>query len=304
MLGDVRGLLMAPATLVLQVAHPVVGAGVEEHSRFREDPWTRLVHTIGSTVRFTYGSDPVALAEADRLRRIHARIAGIDRLGRPYQALEPSAYAWVHLTLAHFALDVQRVLARPLSPSEREVFYGEWRQIGLRLGVADTEMPRSWPAFVDYFATTVRTTLEDNQSVRDVLDVVRHPPPPSRKIPDRLWAPLSSRAGELQTLFTIGTLPLPVRELLGLPWSDDDQRLLQRRAATVRRAFDSLPRPLRTYPQVLPHALAARWWASAPALRWQAVATGLRRSPPGRPRDGWPEHGPRPPGASPPASAG
>lgn len=260
---------MAPATLLLQVAHPVVGAGVEQHSRFREDPWSRLAHTIGSTVRFTYGTDPVARVEADRLRRVHARIAGIDRQGRPYRALDPAAYAWVHLTLAHFVIDVQRVLARPLDPSERETFYDEWRQVGLRLGVADTEMPRSWPAFVDYFDTTVRTVLEDNRSVRDVLDVVRCPPPPTRQVPGWVWLPLSSRAGTLQTLFTIGTLPQAVRELLGLPWSNDDQRRLERRAAAIRRAFDALPRPLRTYPQVLPHALAAYWWASPPATWWQ-----------------------------------
>ncbi len=278
LLGDVRGLLMAPATLVLQVAHPVVGAGVEAHSRFRDDPWKRLAHTVTSTVRFTFGSDPVAAAEADRLRRLHARISGVDERGRPYRALDPAAYAWVHLTLAHFAVDVQRVLARPLTASERDAFYREWRQVGLRLGVADAEMPPSWPAFVDYFEATVRTTLEDNRSVRDVLDVVRRPPSPSRHLPDRLWVPLASRAGQLQTLFTVGTLPQPVRELIGLPWSADDQRRLERRAATARRVFDTLPRPLRTYPQVLPHVLAAYWWGSAPAARWEQATRCRQRA--------------------------
>ena len=32
--------------LVLQVAHPTVAAGVEEHSRYRQDPWGRLVRTL------------------------------------------------------------------------------------------------------------------------------------------------------------------------------------------------------------------------------------------------------------------
>ncbi len=252
---------MAPATLVLQVAHPVVGAGVAEHSTFRSDPWRRLVRTIGSTVRFTYGTDAVAAREADRLRLLHARIAGIDHRGRPYRALDPSAYAWVHLTLAHFAVDVRRVLGRPLTADRCDTFYREWRLVGTRIGVHDSEMPPDWSGFLDYFDTMVRTTLEDNRSVRDVLAVTRLPPPPARWLPDTAWEPLASRAGRLQTLFAVGTLPPAARELLDLAWSDDDQCHLERAAAFVRRVFEALPGPARTYPQVLPHLLAARWHA-------------------------------------------
>ncbi len=261
LLGDARGLLIAPATLVIQVAHPVVGAGVEAHSTFRQDPWTRLLHTITSTVRFTYGSDAVAAAESARLRSLHAQIAGVDTRGRSYRALDPSAYAWVHLSLAHYAVDVRRVLASPLTPAEQEAFYLEWRQVGLRLGVADAEMPGSWRTYLDYFEQVVQHTLEDNRSVRDVLQVVRHPPAPTHRLPDRYWEPLAERVGSLQSLLTVGALPVAVRDLLGLPWSEEDQHLFERRAATARRIFDSIPGPLRTYPQVLPHVLAARWRA-------------------------------------------
>src|SRR3989440_9384676 len=37
-------LLGGGAALVLQVAHPLVAAGVEEHSNYREDPWPSLPH--------------------------------------------------------------------------------------------------------------------------------------------------------------------------------------------------------------------------------------------------------------------
>lgn len=36
--GDIRALLWLPAALTLQVAHPAVGAGVDEYSVFRTDP--------------------------------------------------------------------------------------------------------------------------------------------------------------------------------------------------------------------------------------------------------------------------
>ena len=53
--GDIRGLLMLPAALTLQVAHPAVGAGVDEHSVFRTDPWGRGERSLSSLQLWVYG---------------------------------------------------------------------------------------------------------------------------------------------------------------------------------------------------------------------------------------------------------
>jgi uncharacterized protein (DUF2236 family) len=47
-MADDRGLLIGGATRVLQVAEPAVGAGVEQHSNFRAEPWRRLYGTLAS----------------------------------------------------------------------------------------------------------------------------------------------------------------------------------------------------------------------------------------------------------------
>jgi len=39
------------AALILQVAHPLVAAGVAEHSNYRADPWGRLYRTLDLTQR-------------------------------------------------------------------------------------------------------------------------------------------------------------------------------------------------------------------------------------------------------------
>src|SRR5437588_236302 len=62
--SDTRGVLLAPAALILQVAHPVVGAGVFEHSTFRTDPWVRLARTVRSVNRLVFASAPTAAAES------------------------------------------------------------------------------------------------------------------------------------------------------------------------------------------------------------------------------------------------
>src|SRR6266545_3466926 len=41
-------LLGGGRALLLQVAHPLVAAGVAEHSGFREDPWRRLEGTMNA----------------------------------------------------------------------------------------------------------------------------------------------------------------------------------------------------------------------------------------------------------------
>ena len=53
--GDVRVLLTAGYSLVLQVAHPTVGAGVSAHSAFRDDPWGRLLRTLDAFYAMVYG---------------------------------------------------------------------------------------------------------------------------------------------------------------------------------------------------------------------------------------------------------
>ena len=65
-----------PRALLLQLAHPSVAAGVEEHSDFRADPWRRLDGTLRSYLRIIYGSTGAARAEIRRLNGLHRGIIG------------------------------------------------------------------------------------------------------------------------------------------------------------------------------------------------------------------------------------
>src|SRR2546430_3183767 len=80
--------------LLLQVAHPTVGAGVRDYSDFDRRPWERLLRTIDYVSVLVYGGREAARA-GRRLRAIHRRFKGIREDGEPYHALEPKAYAWV-----------------------------------------------------------------------------------------------------------------------------------------------------------------------------------------------------------------
>ena len=94
--SDPRVLLTAGYALVLQVAHPTVGAGVSEHSSFREDPWRRLSRTLDAFYGLVYGGPQAAGEAGRRLRALHRTIRGVEAGGRRYSALEPEAYAKKH----------------------------------------------------------------------------------------------------------------------------------------------------------------------------------------------------------------
>ena len=49
--ADARIFVGAGYALMLQVAHPTVGAGVLEHSNYKADPWGRLFRTLDFSTR-------------------------------------------------------------------------------------------------------------------------------------------------------------------------------------------------------------------------------------------------------------
>ncbi len=100
-----------PRALLLQIAHPSVAAGVNDHSDFRADPWRRLNGTLRSYLAIVYGSAATARAEIRRLNALHRGI-----VGPGYAARDPSLSLWVHATLIDSTLTVSDAWLGPLDP--------------------------------------------------------------------------------------------------------------------------------------------------------------------------------------------
>src|SRR5712671_773076 len=64
------------AAVLLQVAHPLVAAGVAEHSDYRRDLWSRLMRTLRALYLITYGSKAEADAIGAAVRSAHSRVHG------------------------------------------------------------------------------------------------------------------------------------------------------------------------------------------------------------------------------------
>ena len=216
--SDPRVLLTAGYALVLQVAHPTVGAGVSEHSSFRADPWGRLLRTLDAFYGLVYGGSEAAAALGRRLRAMHRTIRGVGADG-PYSALDPEAYAWVHATLADAILRGNAVLGRRLEAGEREQFWVEWRAAGRLVGVRTRDLPADWHGFEAYFEEMVGTRLQRTPAVDDVLDTLHAPGAPPLPLALRAGWPLAGAPlAHAHVLVTTGLLPPLLRERFGLAW--------------------------------------------------------------------------------------
>jgi len=159
--GDNLQLLMAGTTLVLQVSHPIVGAGVEQYSVFKTDPWGRLQRTTEWGLRLLYGGPENAPKAGRELRDLHRDIKGTDDKGRRYFALDPEAYAWVHMTTYYALVTTQRLFGdKPFTPAQEAQLYQEWLQQGRVLGIRDKDMPQDLTAYWQYFNDMVENRLE------------------------------------------------------------------------------------------------------------------------------------------------
>ena len=266
--GDARVLIAAGYALLLQVAHPTVGAGVSEHSQFRRDPWGRLLRTLDYTCTMVYGGPQAAGEMGRRIRTFHKHLSGTRPDGQRYHALEPAAYAWVHATLAEAIVAAHERFGRPFTDEQREQFWAEWRSVGRLLGVRDRDLPADWPSFRDYVREMVDRELEHTPAVDEVLEALARPAPPALV---GLYRPIRSVArlqlGHVVGLTTIGLLPPTLRRRFGVDWTRANDLEFRGLGTALRAATPLMPPSLRnTGPGYL------RWRREAIA-RWD-VASG------------------------------
>jgi uncharacterized protein (DUF2236 family) len=247
-------LLGGGRALILQVAHPLIAAGVSEHSNYREDPWGRLRRTLDLTTRIVFGDAETAAEASARLRRVHTRVVGVTSepggrfpAGTPYAASDPDLLMWVHATLLDTALLVYDGCVRPVSIAERRRYYQEQRRLAEAYGIPRARQPETYEEFNEYVAGMLESdSLAATDSLRDVADALLRP-----RVPVAM-RPFVETLG----LATIGMLPARLREELGLPWGPKRERLLALSRAALRHGSPLLPSRWREFPRG-PYSLSA-----------------------------------------------
>jgi len=75
--------LAGPRAVLMQIAHPLVAAGVAEHSRFRKHRLARLYRTSMAAAAITFGSREFALRAIRSVNQKHQQVHGRKKVFSP-----------------------------------------------------------------------------------------------------------------------------------------------------------------------------------------------------------------------------
>lgn len=239
---DREVLILAGGTcaLLMQLAHPSVAAGVEQHSDFRTDPFARLRRTLTATFDVVFGSTARAERAIRRMNAIHSVVRGsVPETGEAYFARDPRLLLWVHATLIDTALRVHDRYVSPLTDADAQRYYAESAEIAIRLGVPEAALPDTLHGLREVMAEMMGSgEVRVSPTARSLAPSVLYP---TRFPPGFIW--------DVGHLVSMSVMPAELRRGYGLGWSPARERGMGRAAAAVRLALPFVPPPLRFVPQ-------------------------------------------------------
>jgi uncharacterized protein (DUF2236 family) len=233
-------------SLLMQIAHPLIAAGVAEHSGFREDPLGRLRRTMEFMSVILFGTVAEARRAADRLHIIHGAVRGVlresvgdFRAGTRYRARDPELLFWVHATLVDTSLLVFRRYVRELSAAEEEQYYQESKTIARLHRIPDSMIPRRARDFRNYMDRMLDSgPIAVGDTARELAGHILAPA-----------VPLIPALGiAISGFFSTGLLPEKLRTDFGLRWGPGRQYLLEASEFASRALLPLLPERLRITP--------------------------------------------------------
>jgi uncharacterized protein (DUF2236 family) len=246
--------LSGSRALMLELAHPLIAAGVAEHSNYQGDPFGRLMRTMRTMSRLMFTDAAPAQEALRHFNGCHAKVeghlaetVGPMEAGTHYAARDPHLKLWVLATLYDSCLLVYDTLVAPLTLEDKRAYYRDGLILGHLLGIPFSVLPPTYDDFDAYVQTMIQS---DTLTVGDQ----------ARAVANALWAaPLFGPVAKTASYLGLGLLPERIRNEFGFEWNQSDAKRLAWFSRTSRRLDPFVPNWLTTNPE----ALLAEWrWAA------------------------------------------
>jgi len=232
--------------ILLQLAHPLVAAGVSAHSGFpvhRLGRVRRLHGTIGAMLEFASGDERRARAAAARINAIHDRVNGRMRdaargypPGAQYSASDPDLLRWVHATLLDSMPLAYERFVGPMGDGWRDRYCEESAGVARLLRMPEAGAIRTAAELDAYLHGMLGgPAIQVTPSARGVARPLLYPP----------LADPTRPAAWMVRLVTLGLLPPAIRSQYGFPWSPARERALAAFTLLVRGGLRLTPTFLR-----------------------------------------------------------
>ncbi len=239
------GLLYGQRALGIGAVAPLNFIGTLRHTRARDKPFQRLVHTAKAFETIFFGSRAEADEVLGAVARLHERVrgelpddAGPFARGTPYSAFDPELMLWTVAVIADSAEVFYEMFVAPLAPDERDRLWADYVRFGELFGMARSVAPSShaeYRAWYDGRLAGGEAHLTDEARYIGSAIMFHIPVPPSR------WA-----AMRVHNLIMLGSLPPRVRKLYGLRWSPAQAAAYRATVAAVKAPRSLTPRRVTT----------------------------------------------------------
>jgi len=243
-------LLGWPAAILMQLAHPLVLAGVLDHSVAVAEPARRLerLHsTVESMLLLTFGTPRDVQRTAGKINAIHDRVhgrlrqqAGSFAAGTWYTAHDPELLRWVHATLLDVLPRTYELLIGPLTQAEKDAYCAEATSMAPLLEMPDGLLPASTAELDAYMRGAYASgAIHITDAARHLARELLMPP---RPLPN--WRLLSWPNAQL----TPGLLPPHLRQAYGFSWTALDRSAYRATVVTLRLLLRHSPPLMRHWP--------------------------------------------------------
>jgi uncharacterized protein (DUF2236 family) len=230
-----EGILLSTGgvAILLQIANPGVGQGVNENSNFAYRPADRLRTTMTYVYCMAFGTPAEKRKIIEMVHRAHLPVKG-----EAYMADDVSLQLWVAATLYAAGVDIYEKILGKLDSATAEKVYEEYSVLATSLRVPREMWPENRKAFWEYWDEKI-ATLQINSHAKNVAN-------------DLLY----NKAGPFWItwnlpfirMLTAEWLPPRMREEYNLKTSKRRRGLYRVSMAVTRSIYPHLPLYIREYP--------------------------------------------------------
>ncbi|MFI6866122.1 oxygenase MpaB family protein [Nocardia sp. NPDC050406] len=231
------------ANVVMQLSRPEVAYGVYESpvdtGRIDRHPLKRLRTTLTYLGVATLGTEAERDAYRVAVDQVHRQVRSTQESPVSYHAMNPRLQLWVAACLYIGWTDTWQRMHGPLDAATADAVYRHAARLATSLQVRPEMWPVDRAAFEVYWQTELATVKVD-ATIQQFLD----------GLIDLTMLPISVRLlfARVHRFIVTGMLPPPIREQLGMTWSDRQQRRFDRLLRAVGRVLECMPGAVRRFP--------------------------------------------------------
>lgn len=229
--------LLPAANVIMQLSRPGVGYGVLESpvdsGNVYKHPFKRARTTGTYLAVATIGTEADRKLIRSAVDTAHRQVRSTASSPVSYNAFDPKLQLWVAACLYRYFVEQHEFLHGPLDDATADAVYQDAKRLGTTLQVPERMWPPDRVAFDGYWKRSL-DDLHIDPPVREHLYGVAS----MAFLP---W-PLRATAGPFNLFATTGFLAPEFRAMMGLDWSESQQR-----------RFDLLLSALRIADRVIPH---------------------------------------------------